>query len=199
MNSFTHRQCKGDRNGHKGYGPTSFWIQNPDVVFDHLKLSPGIVFVDAGCGAGEYSLHAARILGEHGNVIALDTIPQSIDRLNELDPEIGAAPIAAHICDITAPLPLETQSADVIMLSTVLHIKSVRDRAAAMFTEFRRVLKPEGKLAVLECKKEEADFGPPLHSRLSADDVQVLAAPCGFTKSSELTMEHTYLACFKLC
>ena len=194
----THHKCRGNLSRRKGTGPTSFWIQDPETVFGHLAIKPGSTFVDAGCGAGEYSLHAARLLGEAGRVVALDIVEQSITQLNALDREQGAAPIAAHLCDITGHLPLKTGSVDVIMLSTVLHIKAVRDRAGATFTEFSRVLKPDGMLAVLECKKEDADFGPPLHSRLAADDVEALVQPCGFKKDSELTMEHTYLACFTL-
>ncbi len=197
MDNALHNHCKGRMDGTRGYGPSSFRMQAPEIVFGHLPLKPGTLFVDAGCGAGEYSLHAARILGAHGRVIALDTVEPSVRQLNELDHEEGAAPITAHVCDITQRIPVETGSADVILLSTVLHIKSVRDRAEAMFTEFRRALRPEGTLAVLECKKEQANFGPPLHSRLSCDDVEALASPCGFLKQSELMLRKTYLACFK--
>jgi len=192
-----HRHCRGHMTGRKGYGPTSFRLQDPEAVFGHLALQTGMVFVDAGCGAGEYSLHAARLLGEKGRVIALDSVELSVERLNGLSREDGEAAVTARVCDITAPLPLDTAGADVIMLSTVLHIKSVRDRAERMFTEFRRVLRPDGMLAVLECRKVEANFGPPLHSRLSPDEVEALAAPCGFRKHSELVLEHTYLACFR--
>ena len=192
-----HRHCRGNKAGNKGYGPSSFWLQDPGAVFDHLALQQGMIFVDAGCGAGEYSLHAARILGEKGHVIALDTIELSIERLNGLAQENGMATVTAQVCDITGPLPLDTASVDIVMLSTVLHIKSVRDRSESMFTEFRRVLCPDGLLAVVECKKEEANFGPPLHSRLSPDEVEALAAPCGFQKHSELVLEHSYMACFR--
>lgn len=197
MNHQRHRQCRGTAPVRKGYGPTSFWLQDPKAVFDHLALQEGTVLVDAGCGAGEYSLFAADLLGEKGRVIALDTVKTSIEQLNVLALEEGKTNVTGYVCDITAPLPLETGSVDVLMLSTVLHIKSVRDQAESMFSEFKRALRPDGILAVLECKKEEANFGPPLHSRLSAEDVEALAAPCGFERHSELLLEHTYLACFQ--
>ena len=199
MNNQNQQHCRGKGSGKKGYGPTSFWLQDPEAVFDHLTLREGMIFVDAGCGAGEYSLYAARLLGKRGHVIALDTVETSIEQLNALAREEGKANITGHVCDITAALPLKTNSVDVLMLSTVLHIKSVRDQAESMFSEFKRVLRPDGVLAVLECKKEEANFGPPLHSRLSADDVETLAAPCGFKRYSELNLKHTYLACFQPC
>ncbi|WP_319543477.1 class I SAM-dependent methyltransferase [uncultured Pseudodesulfovibrio sp.] len=192
-----HQRCRDDNSRRKGYGPTSFWVQDPKAIFTHLALEEGTTFVDAGCGAGEYSLYAARLLGEKGRVIALDTAQHSVEWLNANSREKGAADITAHICDITSGLPLETHSADVVMLGTVLHIKSVRDRAKTMFSEIKRILRPNGLLAVLECRKVEANFGPPLHSRLSPKDVEALTAPCGFVKHSVLTLEHTYLACFE--
>lgn len=190
-------QCRGEISPKKGYGPTSFWLQSPESVFDHLPIHEGMTFLDAGCGAGEYSLHAARLLGEDGHVIALDSVRLSVETLANHPRERGVANITGHVCDITKPLPLDAQSVDIILLSTVLHIKNVRDNAQDMFNDFKKVLRPNGMLAVLECKKEEANFGPPLHSRLSADDVEAIAAPCGFKKESELLLQHSYLACFR--
>ncbi|NDV18362.1 methyltransferase domain-containing protein [Pseudodesulfovibrio sp. JC047] len=188
-----HSQAAPTR--HKGPGPTSFWIQSADAVFNHLPLHTGMTFMDAGCGAGEYTLHAARMLGPTGHVIALDTVESSVAWLNTTQHEPGMAPIQGHICDITTPLPFDAQSVDIVLLGTVLHIKAVRNRATAMFAEFNRVLRPNGTLAVLECKKEEADFGPPLHSRLSIQDVQAMAAPVGFHTASTHRFTHTYLLC----
>lgn len=194
----SHQQSRGCRGDRIGRGPSSFSMQDPEPVFRHLALKQGMTFVDAGCGAGEYSLHAARLLGETGNVIALDVAAQSIDWLGSHGREPGAAPIIGHVCDITTALPLDTGQADMVMLGTVLHIKAVRDKADNLFSEIRRVLRPDGTLAVLECKKEEADFGPPLHSRLSPDDVAALTVPQGFEMASLLPLELTYLACFHL-
>ncbi|WP_207263033.1 methyltransferase domain-containing protein [Desulfovibrio sp. Huiquan2017] len=181
----------------KGYGPTSFWLQEPGPVFAHLDLKPGQVFLDAGCGAGEYSLYAARLLGETGQVIAVDNIALSTDALNGLPARPGEAPITAFAADITAALPIDPHSVDVVFLSTVLHIKKVRDRAPEMFREFHRVLRPGGTLAVLECKKVEANFGPPLHSRLAESDVRALVEPHGFRHANTLDTGHANLIRFE--
>lgn len=196
MKKHTDHQCSEGKSSQKGYGPTSFWLQPPDDVFDHLPIHNGMVFLDAGCGAGEYSLHAARILGEKGKVIALDSVELSVEKLVTKVREKGMAEITGYVCDMTKPLPLDAQCADIILLSTVLHIKKVRDHAETMFNEFKRLLRPNGLLAILECKKEEVNWGPPLHARLSADDVEAIVAPCGFKKESELVMEHSYVVCF---
>jgi ubiquinone/menaquinone biosynthesis C-methylase UbiE len=167
------------------------------MVFAHLGLKPGQVFLDAGCGAGEYALYAARLLGETGRVIAVDNIALSTDALNALPSNPGEAPISAFAGDITDTLPLEAHSVDAVFLSTVLHIKKVRDRAPEMFGEFHRVLKTGGTLAVLECKKIEANFGPPLHSRLTEDDVRAMVEPQNFRHASTLDTGHANLIRFQ--
>jgi len=194
---YSRKQHHHEHSSPKGYGPTSFWLQSPEAVFAHIPMRKGMTFLDAGCGAGEYSTYAATLLGEEGQVIAIDSVQLSVDTLLKQEPKEGAAEIIGYTCDLTQPLPIEAQSVDVILLSTVLHIKQVRDQAHAMFTEFKRILRPDGVLAVLECKKEAANFGPPLHSRLSADDVAAIAAPCGFKKESEQLFKHSYVACFR--
>lgn len=181
-----------------GYGPTSFRLQSPDAVFSHLSMHEGATFLDAGCGAGDYSRYAAQLLGKNGRVIALDSVKLSVETLLTQEQEDGMAKISGLVCDLTQPLPIPSQDVDIVLLSTVLHIKAVRDHAHAMFSEFKRILRPNGVLAVLECKKEASNFGPPLHSRLSANDVEALAAPCGFRKESEHLFQHSYLACFRL-
>jgi len=168
-------------------------MHEPKVLIDQLDLCRDIVLLDAGCGAGEYSLLAARHLKGAGQVIALDNIALSIEKLMSVAEEEGLANIQGHVCDITGSLPVASSSVDLILLSTVLHIRAVRDRASDMFREFRRVLRPEGKVAIIECKKEEANFGPPLHSRLSPNEVEALAAPIGLKKTSLVFFEHTYL------
>ncbi|BDQ37251.1 SAM-dependent methyltransferase [Pseudodesulfovibrio nedwellii] len=185
--------CRGERTKAKGYGPTSLWLHEPEALIDQLNLSQGMVLLDAGCGAGEYSLLAAPQVGDKGQIIALDTISLSIEELATTSKKEGLTNIRGHVCDITGHLPLTSRSVDLILLSTVLHIRAVRDRASDMFHEFRRVLRPEGKVAVIECKKEEADFGPPLHSRLAPNEVEAIAASSGLKKTSLVFFEHTYM------
>ena len=171
-------------------------MQDPERVFNLLDLKAGTTFMDGGCGAGDYAMVAAAQVGESGRVIALDSAEHSIRQLNDRARQAELANLSAHVCDITCPLPWDTGSVDVVLLSTVLHIRAVRDAAGSMFSEFKRLLRPGGMLAILECRKVEASFGPPMHARLSEKEVAALAAPCGFSLRSATSFEHTYLACF---
>nr|WP_287410678.1 class I SAM-dependent methyltransferase [Pseudodesulfovibrio sp.] len=185
--------CPEERINAKGYGPTSFWLHEPEALIKQLDLYQGMVLLDAGCGAGEYSLLAAQQVGDKGQVIALDTTPLSIKKLAKTSKREGLTNIQGHVCDITGHLPIASRSVDLILLSTVLHIRAVRNRASDIFHEFRRVLRPEGKVAIIECKKEKADFGPPLHSRLAPEEIESMAASSGLQKTSLILFDYTYL------
>jgi len=41
-----------------------------------------------------------------------------------------------------------------------------------LVNEVKRLLKPKGKLAIIEIKKEETPFGPPLEIRLSPEELK---------------------------
>lgn len=181
----------------KGHGPSSMWLHDAEHVFQEIGLRQGMNVLDAGCGAGEYALHAARRVGERGRVLALDNVQRSIDCLLEEAASQDLRNVSGQACDITTPLALDNASVDVVLLATVLHIRSVRERCAAMFREFRRVLRPSGCLAVIECKKEETGFGPPKEMRLSEEDVRGVVLPCGFNTLSATRFRHTYLLLFQ--
>jgi ubiquinone/menaquinone biosynthesis C-methylase UbiE len=52
--------------------------QRPDDVIQCLKLKDGSVVVDAGCGAGYFSLKLAPKVAGHGSVLAEDILGQSL-------------------------------------------------------------------------------------------------------------------------
>jgi FkbM family methyltransferase len=62
-----------------GFGGRGIYLdrENIEPEFAQLKLliGPGATFVDVGANSGIYSLRAARIVGEQGNVIAVEPFP----------------------------------------------------------------------------------------------------------------------------
>ncbi len=179
-------------------GPSSFWMHDPEAVFNELSLKPGDHFLDLGCGPGEYSIYAAGLVGDSGVVYALEKWAYMIDGLKEEADDRGIGNIKPMTADITEPLPIHDQSMDVCLLSTVLHIFRLPDIEKPLFPEIRRILKPGGRVAVIECKREDQPFGPPKHMRLSPEMVERAVSKYGFTKLGLKDLGYNYMIQFKV-
>ena len=92
--------------------------------------------------------------------------------------------IEASVVDITKKLPLADESISLAFMSNVLHGLVENDEAEGAFEEIARVTAQNGRLAVVEFKKQESPMGPPLSIRLSPDDVETLARRYGFSSES---------------
>lgn len=195
-------QCNIDRQGQacpRGQGPSSFWMQDPATLFDLLEISAGQHILDLGCGAGEYALKAAHLVGPSGSVTALDHWPPIVDAMEAAALAACLSQIRVLKADITTPpLPVDDDDMDLCMVFTVLHIFSLNQHKDALYREMARVLKPGGRLAVLECKKEEMHFGPPVHMRLSPDEIEASLKGYGFKKTGYRDLGYNYLVQFAL-
>ncbi|MGB8274799.1 MAG: methyltransferase domain-containing protein, partial [Alphaproteobacteria bacterium] len=134
-------------------------------MFGELKLKAGDVFIDLGCGPGDYALHASKLVGPSGVVYALDKSEPLIAHVKQRASAEGITNITAIVADATELLPIREGCVDVCLAATVLHIPDVAKRAKALCTEIRRILKTDGRLAIIECHKKDMSFGPPKHMR----------------------------------
>lgn len=151
-----------------------------------------------GCGPGEYSIHAAGMVGNSGVVYALEKWAYMIAGLKEEADDRGIGNIKPITADITDPLPINDQSIDVCFLSTVLHIFKLSKIEKTLFTEIRRILKPGGRVAVIECKKEDRPSGPPKHMRLSPEELEASIIKYGFKKVGLKDLGYNYLIQFEI-
>jgi len=99
--------------------------------------------------------------------------------------------------DMCAPLPFPNECVNTCLLSTSLHCLDIENQGAPLFKEIYRIISPGGLVAVLECKKEKMNFGPPLSMRISEHDVDAIALPSGFSRNSYLDLGCNYLVCYR--
>lgn len=191
--------CRQQKERHrKGQGPSSYWIVDPDAVFNILEIQPGERVLDLGCGAGDYAVRAAGLTGENGIVYAVDHWLPTIDSLKDAAQGMGLTNLEAVKASITRTLPFNDNDFHLCMIFTVLHIFNLKKQGEKIYKEIKRVLKPGGRLAVIECKKEDMPFGPPLHMRLSPEDIEGPLKGLGFEKTGYADLGYLYLSMFTL-
>jgi len=87
-----------------------------EVVLRDFGVHQGQTVLDFGCGEGTYTIPAARIVGKHGTVYALDQADNRLDTLRAKAKSVGIENI--HIMLSTAPASVELadKSVDFILL-----------------------------------------------------------------------------------
>jgi demethylmenaquinone methyltransferase / 2-methoxy-6-polyprenyl-1,4-benzoquinol methylase len=122
---------------------TGSWYRRE--ALQRAGLKPGMQVVDVGMGTGLVAAEILRITGEPDKLVGVDPSPGMMAQAR-LPPAVRCLEGWAE------KLPLPDASADFLVMGYAL--RHIADLAAA-FVEFRRVLKPGGKLLVLEISKPE--------------------------------------------
>jgi ubiquinone/menaquinone biosynthesis C-methylase UbiE len=163
-----------------GAGKSSFDLVDVGTLFSALELSPGDVFLDLGSGAGAYALAASDYVADEGMVYAVDVWKEGVESLRSEAEARRISHLYPKLADISKHIRFRDGTVDVGLMSTVLH-DLVRDGTHdAALREVRRVLKPNGKLAVVEFEKLAGSPGPPVEVRLSPEEVEALLRPHAF-------------------
>ena len=182
-----------------GAGRNSFALIETHRLFQEIRLTREKVFLDLGCGPGSYSMTAAQYLPEQGKVFAIDLWEEGLHRLKKALAIRGISNVFPVLTDIGQSIPLKQDKVDVCLMANVLHglILSKKDKGALQ--EIARVLKPRGKLAVIEFKKVPGTPGPPMDIRIGASQLSDMIEPYGFRNAKVVEIgPYNYLALYRL-
>jgi demethylmenaquinone methyltransferase/2-methoxy-6-polyprenyl-1,4-benzoquinol methylase len=103
-------------------------------------LAAGMTLLDAGCGTGAVAAQAQAIVGRRGRVVALDP---SFGMLHQAEGQ----GVGRRVRGLAESLPFPSQRFDFLSMGYALrHVADLR----TTFREYRRVLKPGGRLLLLE-------------------------------------------------
>jgi FkbM family methyltransferase len=153
---------------HSHKGKSSEDVLDKGAILRALRIVPGQIVLDAGCGNGYMAKVFARALNGSGRVYAMDADREAIARLRK---ETEGTIIEALEGDVTKRTPLQTSSIDLAYFSTVFHAFS-RDRIPGFQAEVVRLLKPHGRLAIVEIQNSVTPFGPPIDIRFSPEELK---------------------------
>lgn len=180
-------------------GKSSFELIDFATFLSALDWSGEIVFLDVACGVGNYAIEIARHIREKGTVHAFDLWEQGINRLLLKAGSLGLENIEAAVGDVSKMIPLGDDSVDICLMATVLHDLIEDGTHEGALKEVVRVLKPDGRLAVVEFKKMPGPPGPPEKVRLSPQDLEAVMTPLGFHPLETVELGAvTYLTLFQM-
>jgi ubiquinone/menaquinone biosynthesis C-methylase UbiE len=144
-------------------------VSGQDILrkWEQINLvQEGQTFLDYGCGTGDLTIPAARIVGIRGKVYALDYFPRQLEIVNQKSKKAGLTNIETILSDNKTGLPDEC--VDVIWMCDVLH--EITERRAVL-EELHRVLRSDGVLAIHDGMRDKVlDYTNGLFSLIERDD-----------------------------
>lgn len=149
----------------------------PETVLKKLGLiSACRNAVDFGCGYGTFAIPAARIVS--GIVYALDIEAEMVELTRLKAKEAGIANVEVRQRDFAAEgSGLPEASVDYAMLFNILHA----EERTALLQEARRVLAPQGKLAVIHWNYDPTTpRGPSMEIRPRPEQCRAWVEQVGF-------------------
>lgn len=142
--------------------------EHPDEALGALNLKRGMVVADVGAGTGYMSLKMAKLVGPSGKVYAEDIQPEMLRMLRENAAKAHASNVETVLGTETDP-KLPAGQLDLILLVDVYHEFSQPQK---MVRQLRDALKPDGRLVLLEYRKEDPNIPIRPEHKMSVQEVK---------------------------
>ncbi len=174
--------------------PDRLQSQNPEAIWSIVGGGQMRVVVDIGAGLGFFAIPFSRHLPQ-GRVIACDISAEMLSHLRDVLREEGVSNVEPlQSAEVAIPLP--DGEADLVFMANLHH---ELDHPEASLAECRRLLRPGGRLAIVDWKPQETPTGPPAHIRIPEATVRRQLEAAGFAdvQSSPILPYHYLLTATK--
>jgi arsenite methyltransferase len=159
--------------------------QKPDEVIKTLNLKRGASIADIGAGSGYFAFRFARQVGANGRIYAVDINPDMILYMNRHIREAKIKNVTTVLSDPDDPL-LMNNSVDLFFVCNTWHHVQNRARYLQLM---KKILRPGGRIVVLDYKKEQLPVGPPPEMKMAREEVLKEMQAAGY----KLAAEHSFL------
>jgi precorrin-6B methylase 2 len=138
------------------------------LLVESLKLKPGMAVADIGAGSGVLTLMMASEVGQTGTVFAVDIQQEMLDRLSDKLNNLDVKNV--QLVRGTAKSPkLEPESVDLAVMVDVYH---EFDFPWEMLLELSSAMKPGGRIAFVEYRKEDPEVPIKLVHKMTEKQVR---------------------------
>lgn len=167
-------------NGHRAHGFSSVHFLDSDEIISELNLKGNETFMDAGCGDGHIAIKVVEEYLPDGTVYAVDVYDASIEDMEAYKAENNVENLINIEADITKGiLGVDDESIDVVLMVNVFHGFRASRTMDEAIDEFARIIKQDGKIAIMDYKAWDVPKGPPTAFRSSPEELEEVFAKHG--------------------
>ena len=160
-------------NGHRAHGFSSAFFLDDNEILDELNLNGSELIMDAGCGDGHISI---KLLNEYitsGVVYAVDIYDASIEDMEKFKSDNNIQNLINIQADITQKIiEIDDETLDIILMVNVFHGFKASRKIDEAVNELSRLIKKDGKIAIIDYKKWDVPKGPPTQFRSSPEELE---------------------------
>jgi ubiquinone/menaquinone biosynthesis C-methylase UbiE len=157
--------------------------QKPDRIMDALRIAERSVVADLGAGAGWFTIRLARRVGRHGVVYAEDVQDEMLRATARRVAREGLQNVRTVLGTATDPALPPAKLDAILMVETFAELEN----PVVLLSNVRRALRPNGRLGVVDFKKDGGGPGPPLEERVDPEAIVRDAANAGLRLISRET------------
>lgn len=168
---------------------------SPDVMWDALRAPDPAVIVEIGAGTGVFAAAFAE-RAPHATVYAVDTEPIMLEWMMAHRAEVATGRVVP-VQGTATTVPLPDGMADVVAMVNLHH---ELQHPKAIYSEAYRLLKPGGRVLVVDWAPKETPRGPALVVRATPGELRAaLHAACfsDVTVSEDALPWHTVVVAVK--
>jgi SAM-dependent methyltransferase len=160
------------------------WLERPEREAEEapskaiaaLDLAPGSVVADVGAGSGYYTVRLATVVGPKGRVVATDLQPGMLDLLRARVAREHLANVEVVQGRADDPV-LPARTFDLVLMVDVYHELA---SPQAFVRKLKAALKPDGRLVLIEFRKEDPRVPIREEHKMSVDQVREELGADGF-------------------
>jgi len=174
-------------------GPDRDEWQEPDRIMDELGIADGARVADVGAGGGWFTVRLARRVGPNGRVFAEDIQRQMIDSINRRVEREGLRNVETR--QGTAIDPGLPDNLDAVL---IVDTYPQLDDRVSMLKHLAKALAPNGRLGIVDFRKDVYGPGPAMDERLEPEVIMRDAERAGLRlHAHHRFLRYQYLLVFK--
>ena len=150
------------------------------ILKNTLGLNIGSVVADLGAGGGLFTIQAARLVGDKGQVYSVDILKTALSDIDSRARMAGLHNIKTiwSNLEIVGACKINPESLDFALVVNVLFQSKKHDE---IISEANRLLKSGGKLLVIDWDETKSSFAPESESRANPENIIISCQRLGLS------------------